>query len=501
MSKANPYSSPATPVADQQVSTGGQDAVSVGEKIGYGLGDTASNLYWKMFEFFQLYFYTDVFGITPAAAGVMFFATKIFDAVNDPLIGLIADRTRTAWGRFRPYLLWMAVPFAITGIFTFYTPDLSPNGKLIYAYVTYTLVFVAYTAINIPYGALMGVISADPIERTSVSTFRFVLAFCGALVVQLLTIPLVDYFGGSHTEMVQGVETTIVNKQAGFFWTVVCYSILAVILFVICFATTKERVQPIDTDKSPIKADLIDLMTNWPWMVMFVFGLAQIVAGWTRGSATIYYFTYYVGEGIDQGGNVGYFLVAGTIASIVGMLFAKPLCRILGAKWLMIIMSLLVSLFTAAFWVLPSNQIALMYVCHILGSFCGGPIPVVLWAMYADVADYSEWKNKRRATGLVFAAATFSQKMGGAIGGAIPAWCLYYFSFVQPDTTGAKAVQSDFTITGIIAMMSLIPAVFFFLSAISMLFYQLDKTFLAKIHDELSQRKIDLASSKQAVVN
>ena len=225
MSKAKPYSSPATPVADQQVSTGGQDAVSVGEKIGYGLGDTASNLYWKMFEFFQLYFYTDVFGITPAAAGVMFFATKIFDAVNDPLIGLIADRTRTAWGRFRPYLLWMAVPFAITGIFTFYTPDLSPNGKLIYAYVTYTLVFVAYTAINIPYGALMGVISADPIERTSVSTFRFVLAFCGALVVQLLTLPLVDYFGGSHTEMVQGVETTIVNKQAGFFWTVVCYSV------------------------------------------------------------------------------------------------------------------------------------------------------------------------------------------------------------------------------------------------------------------------------------
>lgn len=496
MSKSNPHSpAQAVPAVDQSVGSSGGDPVSVGEKIGYGLGDTASNLYWKLFEFFQLYFYTDVFGITPAAAGTMFFVTKFFDAVNDPLIGLMADRTRTAWGRFRPYLIWMSVPFAITGIFTFYTPDLSPNGKLIYAYVTYTLVFVAYTAINIPYGALMGVISADPIERTSVSTFRFVLAFCGALVVQLLTEPLVAFFGGSHTEMVQGVETVIVDKQVGFFWTVVCYSVAAVILFAICFATTKERVQPIDTDKSPIKADLADLLTNWPWMVMFVFGLTQIIAGWTRGSATAYYFTYYVG------GNFGYFLLAGTIASIVGMLFAKPLCRIFGAKWLMVITSLLVALFTAAFWLLPKDQVIGMYACHILGAFCGGPIPVVLWAMYADVADYSEWKNERRATGLVFAAATFSQKMGGAVGGAIPAWCLHYFAFVQPDSTGAEAVQSDFTITGIIAMMSLIPAFFLVLSAISMLFYQLDKTFLAKIHDELSQRKLALTQTQQTVVN
>ena len=472
------------------------DPVPVGEKIGYGLGDTASNLYWKLFEFFQLYFYTDVFGITPAAAGIMFFATKIFDAVNDPLIGMVADRTRTAWGRFRPYLLWMSVPFAITGIFTFYTPDLPYSGKLVYAYVTYTLVFVAYTAINIPYGALMGVISSDPIERTSVSTYRFVLAFCGALIVQKFTEPLVAIFGGYELVFVDGVETVVVlDKQTGFFWTVVCYSVVAVVLFLIAFATTKERVQSIDAEKSPFKADLGDLLTNWPWMVMFVFGLAQIVAGWTRGSATAYYFIYYVG------GSFGNFLVAGTFASIAGMLFAKSLCRIFGAKWLMVLLSLLVALFTAAFWVVPPEQVGLMYLLHILGSFCGGPIPVVLWAMYADVADYSEWKNKRRATGLVFAAATFSQKMGGAIGGAIPAWCLFYFGFLQPDENGVQQIQSDFTLTGIVAMMSLIPAAFLVLSAISMTFYQLDKTFLKQIQDDLGQRKIDLALDTRLAVD
>ena len=489
--ETNPIS---TPVSGVTIDS--SDAVPIGEKIGYGLGDTASNLYWKLFEFFQLYFYTDVFGITPAAAGIMFFATKIFDAVNDPLIGMVADRTRTAWGRFRPYLLWMSVPFAITGIFTFYTPDLPYSGKLVYAYVTYTLVFVAYTAINIPYGALMGVISSDPIERTSVSTYRFVLAFCGALIVQKFTEPLVAIFGGYELVIVDGVEAVVVlDKQTGFFWTVVCYSVVAVILFLIAFATTKERVQSVDAEKSPFKADLGDLLTNWPWMVMFVFGLAQIVAGWTRGSATAYYFIYYVG------GSFGNFLVTGTFASIAGMLFAKSLCRIFGAKWLMVLLSLLVALFTAAFWVVPPEQIGLMYLLHILGSFCGGPIPVVLWAMYADVADYSEWKNKRRATGLVFAAATFSQKMGGAIGGAIPAWCLFYFGFLQPDENGVQQIQSDFTLTGIVAMMSLIPAAFLVLSAISMTFYQLDKTFLKQIQDDLGKRKNDLALDTRLAVD
>lgn len=458
-------------------------SLSIGEKIGYGLGDTASNLYWKLFEFFQLIFYTDVFGISAGAAGTMFFVTKLFDAVNDPLVGLISDRTKTAWGRFRPYLLWGAIPFAVTGVLTFYTPDLSPRGKLIYAYITYTAVFMAYTLVNIPYGALMGVISPNPIERTSVSTYRFVLAFFGGLIVQKLTEPLVAHFGGWEMRVVDGVEQVVVlNKQAGFFWTVVCYACAAMALFVVTFLTTKERVQPVSSESSRLLLDFRDLLFNQPWMIMFAFSMLQLVAGWTRGSATAYYFTYYVGS------TFGNFLVVGTIASIIGMTTSRPLVNRFGAKTLMATLSFLTAVLTAMFWLLDSTQIFWMYVLHITISFLGGPLPVLTWAMYADIADYSEWQNGRRATGLIFSAATFSQKMGGAIGAAIPGWCLASVGFLEP-VNGVRQQQSSETLAGIVSMMSWYPAIALGLSAVAILFYRIDKVFLEKIQTDLAERK------------
>lgn len=463
-----------------------RETLSVKEKVGYGLGDTASNFYWKLFENFQLYFYTDVFGISAAAAATMFFVTKLWDAINDPLVGILADRTRTAWGRFRPYLLWMSVPFAVTGILTFYTPDLSPTGKLVYAYVTYTLVFMAYTAINIPYGALMGVISSSSLERTSVSTYRFVLAFFGGLIVQKFTEPLVDFFGRTfgqtRTVLVNNVETLVIDKQTGFTWTVGCYALAAMVLFWVTFATTKERVQPQHSANNRLTEDLGDLLRNRPWLVLLVVGLFQILADWTRGSAVAYYFTYYVG------GEFGNFLVTGTVASILGMLATRPLTAWLGKARLLIIANLLKAILTAVFFLLGPQQVGWMYFLHAAAAFISGPVPILLWAMYADVADYSEWKNGRRATGLVFSAATFSQKMGGALGAAVPGWTLAWVQFQAP-IEGIAQPQSAATIAGIIWMMSLIPAAFLMAAIVALLFYNLTDSLLQQIEQDLRDRQ------------
>ncbi len=462
------------------------ETVSIGEKIGYGLGDTASNLYWKLFEFFQLIFYTDVFGISAASAATMFFVTKLWDAINDPLVGFLSDRTKTAWGRFRPYLLWMAVPFAVTGVLTFYTPDFSPRGKLIYAYVTYTLVFMAYTAINIPYGALLGVISSNSLERTSVSTYRFVLAFLGGLIVQKCTEPLVDFFGRrfgeTRIDMVNGVAQTVVDKQTGFVWTVGCYAILACVLFLITFLTTKERVQPQQTENTQFRVDLKDLFSNRAWLILLAVGLFQILADWTRGAAIAYYFKYYVGQ------QFGDFLVTATIAGILGMLLTKHMTAWLGKKTLLILMNLAKAILTVAFFWLDSDQVTLMYVLNATAAFISGPIPILLWAMYADAADYSEWKNNRRATGLVFSAATFSQKLGGALGAAVPGWTLAWFSF-QPPINGIDQPQSAETITGIILMMSWIPGVFLCFAVLAICFYNLNESMVKEIETSLLTRK------------
>lgn len=528
--------------------------LSVKEKIGYGLGDTASNLYWKIFEFFLMYFYTDVFGISAKAAGTMLLVTRIWDAINDPLVGYLADRTKTAWGRFRPYLVWMAVPFAITGILTFYTPDLSENGKLIYAYVTYTVVMMVYTAINIPYGALMGVISPSSAERTTVSTYRFVCAFIGGVIVQYFALDLVAFFGGTETIVVEGVEKqNVLNEQAGFFWTMVVFAIAAMVMFFITFATTKERVEPAVVLESTPKADLkfiltstrlhqilliglsmlvalpigfnrnllwvaigyvvlsavafavkfwaernfaevkvkstfdddfTDLTTNRPWLVLFAFGLFQLMGAFIRGGAILYYFKYYVGDA----GYAPAFWVSGSIAAIAGMFLTRYLTDIFGKKLLMILMNVGTGICTAAFIFLSPEQTNWMYVLNVLGSFISGPSPVLLWAMYADVADYSEWKHNRRATGLVFSAATFSQKMGCAVGSFMTGVFLDFYQY-QPPEDGVEVAQSETTLNGLTMMMSIIPATCLIIAAVCLSFYGINEKLLKQIENDLQERK------------
>lgn len=440
--------------------------LSIKEKIGYGLGDTASNLYFQMFINFLLFFYTDIFGIPAAAAGTMLMVSRITDAFTDPAMGIIADRTNTRWGKYRPYLLWISVPLAILGVLTFLTPDMSVSGKIIYAYVTYILLMVAYTAINIPYSALMGVISPKTEERTSVSTYRFVLAFAGAFIVQGLTLPLVQFFGDG-------------DQAVGFPFAMGVFAILATILFYITFATTKERVEVPADQVSNIKNDLKDLINNRPWMILLVMGVFTLGYVIVRMGTIMYYFKYYVGnENLAS-----LFMVLGTVAVILGVSSTEFFSRKFGKKNFYLFVMGASTVLTMIFYFIPNDQVFLIFSLHILISFIMAPQAPLIWAMYADTADYSEWKNKRRATGLVFSAATFAQKLGIAAGGGLAGYLLAMFGFV------ANQDQSPETLNGIKLMMSFIPAVGSLIAFIAAFFYELDDNTMHNIEADLKARR------------
>ncbi len=536
-----------------------EEKISIKEKIGFGLGDTASNLFFQTFMLFLLYFYTDVFGIPAAVAGTMFLVTRIWDSINDPLMGIIADRTNTKWGKFRPYLLWMAVPFGIIGVLTFTTPDMSLGGKIIYAYITYALMMMVYTAINIPYSALMGVVSSDPLERTSFSQYRFVFAFLGAFLVQGLTLPLVNSIGGDNTsvfsatvennqvvitenghgasklimyadnnsekpiesklvvniykpELVSEIDTTtdilylkegfgeykldpqkyfeasiaglplsvkVINEAKGFQGTMTVFAVAAVLMFLITFYTTKERVSPPKEQKTNLKNDIKDLITNVPWVILFFIGIFSLSYISIRNGAIIYYFKYYVGDELSATG----FMLAGTIVTIIAIMMTEWLSKKIGKKNVFMLAMLLSTVFSAAFFFLSKDDIVLMYVFQILGSFAAGPTAPIVFAMYTDCADYSEWKKGRRATGLVMSASTMAQKFGWTIGGALAGWLLAIFGFK------ANVVQSEESVKGIVLMMSLIPAIGSLIAAIMMYFYQLDDKTMKQIEYDLNARR------------
>ena len=721
--------------------------LSVREKIGYGLGDTASNLYFQMFINFLLFFYTDVFGIPAAVAGTLFMISRFWDAVNDPMMGAIADRTNTRWGKFRPYLIWIMFPMAVIGVLMFTTPNLNIQGKIIYAYITYILMMMAYTAINIPYSALMGVLSPDSMQRTSASTYRFVLAFVGAFIVQGATLVLVNTTGNvdrgyslsgniltvretntrtskiiikasdgersasydflinihrtgelppavqmpvrdlnlqqgfgsktldlskiftdqnnepltystdnSNDEVIRtrlegsklmlkeegvgfseliltardksyaqktvtitvsvnaagnqppvaadsqpnlktdlekksdtinldhlftdedgdtltiqavsenksvasaevsgnnltllfhkaGISTieltaedsrgglakssfdvfihsarndapalfrppadlslnegfgkkvidisntfrdpdgdTVtysmkkVDMAKGFQITMIFFGILSCILFYITFRTTRERVHPPRDQKTSLKNDLKDLVNNRPWMILLVMGIFTLGYVIIRMGAIMYYFKYYVGNEMLA----SLFMVLGTVAVIAGVACTEFLSRRLGKKKLYLIVMGLTTILTALFFHIPREQIVLVFAVHILISFVMAPQAPLLWAMYADTADYSEWKNRRRATGLVFSAATFAQKFGMALGGGLAGWILSVFRF-QPNME-----QTPETLLGIRLMMSYIPAVGTLIAVIAAIFYELDDQTMKKIEQDLADRK------------
>jgi GPH family glycoside/pentoside/hexuronide:cation symporter len=407
-----------------------------------------------------------------AAVGTMFLVTKVVDAVSDPVMGLIADRTTTKWGKFRPYLLWGAIPYGVLGYAMFANPDLSDIGKLIYAYVTYTLMMLAYTAINVPYSALMGVISPSSVERTKVASYRFICAFAAAWLIGTFVTPLKNILGGG-------------NEALGFQLTMVIFAVLSVALFWITFATTKERVVPIEK-KSNIRRDLRAVLGNGPWIALFIAAIFTLMNIAVRNGSLMYYFKYYVG---DDGAQIflifdktAVFLSLGLMTMMLGITLTKTLCDYFEKRSLLIVLTILNALSMAAFYVTPPDQYWLMVAINCIGTFVIGPTPALVWAMYADTADYGEWKTGRRTTALVFSSLQFAQKLGLAVGAGLTGVILGWFGFV------ANELQSDASLAGIRFIFSVIPAVLALLGTVSIFFYKINSKTVRQIEQDLVAR-------------
>lgn len=443
------------------------------EKLGYGLGDTASNFFFQTFNIFLLYYYTDVFGISAAAVGTLFFVSKLWDSINDPIMGAIADRTHTRWGTFRPYLLWASIPYGILGFLLFTNPGLSEDAKLIYAWITYTLMMMAYTAINVPYSALMGVMSPSSQERTTLSTFRFVCAFGAGLLISMGVRPLIRYFGAE-------------DEAYGFSITMAIFAVISVVLFWMTFFMTKERIPTPRKEKGELKRDLLDLASNKPWVVIFfaaIFTLANVAV---KNAVIVHYFKYYVGDDNEPYflffDRTSLFMTCGMLALIAGVFCTKLLTRHFDKRTLMIVLTALNALSMIIFFFIPPDAFWTMMAVNIIGTFIVGPTPALVWAIYADVADYGEWKFERRATGLVFSGALFAQKFGLTIGGGLSGWLLGFFGF-QPNVP-----QTETALLGIRLMFTFIPAGFALANAIIMIFYPLRDSVVAAIEAELTER-------------
>ena len=441
--------------------------LSVKEKLGYGLGDTASHFVWDMVGFWILIFYTDTFGISAAAAGTIMFIARIWDMVSDPLMGVISDRTRTRWGKFRPYILWMAVPYGVLAVLAFTTPDLDQTGKVIYAAVTYLLLMTAYTAINLPYSSLGAVMTSDSIERTSLNTYRFICAFVGQLIVSGLALTLAGYFG-------QG------DNARGYRLTVTLFAVISFVLFMITFFSTRERIQPPKAQEHSLKKDFRILLANRPWLILAVVGVVSFVMFALQNLSLAYYFKYYIGR--EE--SVQLFNVVGSIALIVALPLSKPLARRFGKKNVFIGSSILSGAFFVLLYLPGADSIGWIYALNILGKMAYAPAVPLLWTMIADAADYAEWKNGRRATGLFFSAATFAQKGGWGIGGALAGWMLAAYGYVEQ-----AAQQTAFALTGIKLLISVFPGVLYISCAAALIFYTLDEATCATMKRELDERR------------
>ncbi len=456
--------------------------VRLTEKLSYGFGDFASCLYWQTFMAYLTIFYTDVFGLSALAAAGMIGLSRSLDAFFDPVMGMVADRTETRWGKFRPYLLWFSVPLAVVGVLTFTTPNLGDTGKLIWAIVTYNALMLLYTAINIPYTAMLGVISDNPNERTSLSSIKFIFAYAAGMVISATLLPLSKALGGG-------------DEQRGWSLAFIIVGIVVVACFLMVFFNTRERVSPPKAQKTSVGRDLKDLVTNGPWLILLVTTITFILFVAVRSSVSAHYFKYFVGTqevvmpftGVVKSYSfewlVSAFNTSGQLASLVGVFLVPFYAKWVGRKVAFISMFVVALLSTASYYILDPHQVWLILGINLIGSATGGPLSALIWAMYADTADYSEWKTGRRATGLIFSASIFSQKEGWAIGAAVSLGLMSIVGFK------ANVEQNAETLAGLKLLMSLLPAGFGIISIILVMFYPLNEKKVAQIGADLKARR------------
>jgi glycoside/pentoside/hexuronide:cation symporter, GPH family len=451
----------ATQIHDERLAT-----LSWRERIGYGVGDTGFNFYWTNLSAFLLFFYTEVFGITAAVAGSMMMIVKCINAFTDAGLGAIADRTQTRYGKYRPFLIWGAVPLCLSAVLLYTTPNMGGQGKAVWAFCTYLLMITCYTVVSIPYSALSGVITANPGERDKINSARFVGGYLGAALVTWGTQKLVKLLG-------QG------DDALGWQLTMLCWGIAASVLFTITFFTTRERVTAVTTNQPRIMDDLKDLVSNVPWIAVFVLNLMVMVLLTLRTSTTLYYFKYYVGKPDFS----AQFLPIFMLSAVAGAFTTPFLLRFFQKKTLLLLLMLATGLCSLAFYFVPPDGITFMVILQVCIGFALGVKPPLTFSMLADTADYNEWKRGRRATAMTFAAGVFSQKLGSVLATLVITAIFTALGYQANQTQTPESLQ------GIVFLMSVIPALLAFVSMIALLFYKLDKAAMAQIQADLAARR------------
>jgi len=442
--------------------------LSIKEKIGYGMGDAGCNTIFGAIMLFVNYFYTDIFGLAPALVGVMLLSIRVIDAITDPIMGAIADRTQTRWGRFRPWILWMAAPFAFFSYLMFTTPDWAYSSKVIYAFVTYFLLSLTYTAINIPYCSLGSVITNDPKERVACQSYRFVMVGIATLILSLSLLPMVDWFGGG-------------DKAKGYQMAMGVLAVLGMCMFLFCFSTVRERVRPAVPSNDDLKADLKDVWKNDQWVRILLLTLCNVCPGFIRMAATMYYVTWVMGQSTSF---ATLFISLGVVGMMGGSMLAKVLtdriCKLKVFFWTNIVLAI----FSSGFYCLDPHATTLIVVMYFLLNILHQIPSPLHWSLMADVDDYGEWKTGKRITGISFSGNLFFLKLGLAIAGAMVGFLLSWYGY----DAGAKQ-QSPESINGIVMLFTIIPGVGYLITAGVVRLLKVDREMMQRIQADLEKRR------------